>query len=892
MTTRLTPSLARFAGARALLIASLCTTQAQAATINVSVNGDNASQGIVSPSPNGADGLCSLIGAMINANADNQSGDTDCAAGSGADTLVLPTGAMFTLTTARHVDSDLGNTGLPIVTSPITINGNGSTFTRSSNAGDFRILRIESGGALTLNKVTVSGGKANADRGGGILSGPGTSLTVNQSTVSGNVAPFAGGIDSRGTLAISNSTISGNTGLETVGGIGVRGVSATISNSTITGNSASFGPGGLEVDSDLTLSNSIVSGNSAPTAGVAELAQNAPGLTTTGVNLFGHSGLTSDRAFSFSPGPNDRTATQGGTHPTALASILNTTLASNGGPTQTHALVANSPAVNASGTGATTTDQRGFVKAEGDTVRDIGAFELNGVDPNAVVAVNGTCGSASGSPSATAPTGAALCATGTATTVSGNDTAWTWGCNGSNGGTSTAATACSANYPKPSLTINANPLSIAIDGISTVTASSDNGLAPALSNSSTGVCTLGSSSGSVNVSASATGTAAGTCTIAANQPAVTTGTTRYQSADPKTVSITVNKKTQTITGLAASPGTIFVGGSSSVSATASSGLTVSFGTSPGSVCTNNGSTVTGVGAGTCTVTASQAGNDSFAAAPPVTATVTVNAVPVNGLCGSAKTTSPTATMPSGSTLCSAGVASPVTGSSGVWAWSCNGTNGGSSDTSCSAPYGTQSLSLSATPSSIRVGESASILASSSAGLTVSLATTSPACTLSGSTATGTNEGSCVVSASQPGTGDTGTTRYLAAASVNTTLTVNPAGPPPSACDRFTRGANVIDLRGSPGGQTVRGDAGRFNVIYGSGFADAITGGSAGNCIDGGNGNDRISGGSGENYLYGGNGNDTLTPGSGSTAMDGGAGTDKCGKTSSRATATYSNCESN
>jgi len=102
---------------------------------------------------------------------------------------------------------------------------------------------------------------------------------------------------------------------------------------------------------------------------------------------------------------------------------------------------------------------------------------------------------------------------------------------------------------------------------------------------------------------------------------------------------------------------------------------------------------------------------------------------------------------------------------------------------------------------------------------------------------------------------------------------------------------VIDLRRAASGQTVRGVSGRFNVIYGSGFADTITGGNAGNCIDAGAGNDRLTAGSGENHLYGGAGNDTLTPGSGSTAMDGGPGTDKCLRASSRASATYASCES-
>ncbi len=86
-------------------------------------------------------------------------------------------------------------------------------------------------------------------------------------------------------------------------------------------------------------------------------------------------------------------------------------------------------------------------------------------------------------------------------------------------------------------------------------------------------------------------------------------------------SITVNnavKLDQTITGFAADPvdGTVF--GTSTLSATASSGLAVTFGSSTTGVCIVAGSTVTYLAAGTCTVTADQAGDDNYNAAPQIT----------------------------------------------------------------------------------------------------------------------------------------------------------------------------------------------------------------------------------------------------------------------------------
>jgi len=113
---------------------------------------------------------------------------------------------------------------------------------------------------------------------------------------------------------------------------------------------------------------------------------------------------------------------------------------------------------------------------------------------------------------------------------------------------------------------------------------------------------------------------AGTCTVTADQA----GNASFNAAPTVTLDITVAKADQTITGLAANPATGIAGGTSALSATASSGLTVvTFGSSTSAVCTVAGSTVTYVTAGTWTVTADQAGNDSYNAAPTVTLDITV-----------------------------------------------------------------------------------------------------------------------------------------------------------------------------------------------------------------------------------------------------------------------------
>ncbi|MBM3639430.1 MAG: hypothetical protein FJW98_08390, partial [Actinobacteria bacterium] len=76
-----------------------------------------------------------------------------------------------------------------------------------------------------------------------------------------------------------------------------------------------------------------------------------------------------------------------------------------------------------------------------------------------------------------------------------------------------------------------------------------------------------------------------------------------------------------------------------VSATASSGLPVTFTSNDTTVCTVSGSTVTIVAAGTCSITASQEGNDSYTAATAVTRTFTVNkkTLTLSGLVAANKT---------------------------------------------------------------------------------------------------------------------------------------------------------------------------------------------------------------------------------------------------------------
>ena len=223
--------LARSVAGAALLLA-LTHGVGQAATITVTTN---------IPAINGADGKCSLIEAIENANAGAQP-HVDCLAGSGSDTIVLPK----TILALSAVDnSTYGATGLPVITSQITIEGNGAKITRKGNAPPFRLIAVGATGDLTLNNVTLTGGDA-ADYGGAIHNQG--MLTIQNGTISDNTAGGGGGgiTNTAGTLTIENSAISGNTvvtGNDSAvgGGIANYAGTVTITNSTISRNNIAGG---------------------------------------------------------------------------------------------------------------------------------------------------------------------------------------------------------------------------------------------------------------------------------------------------------------------------------------------------------------------------------------------------------------------------------------------------------------------------------------------------------------------------------------------------------------------------------------------------------------------------------------------------------------------------
>jgi uncharacterized repeat protein (TIGR01451 family)/CSLREA domain-containing protein len=277
-------------------------------------------------------------------------------------------------------------------------------------------------GTLTITNSAVSGNSA-ADQGGGIYNAAGM-LTITNSTVSGNSAltEVGGGIYNAGTLTITNSTVSGNSSAVAGGGGIFNGGVLTITNSTISGNTAGINGGGIfsHPNSISTITNCTVTGNRADSDGVsggngggiaafgggilnnAIVAGNFRGTATTADDISvdtiintANNNLIGDAGSSggITHGSNGNIVGNSGTGTIDINTVLNTTLANNGGPTKTHALVCGSPAIDAgsnalavdpaNNNSALTTDQRGagFARVrdgDGDTtaVVDIGAFEV------------------------------------------------------------------------------------------------------------------------------------------------------------------------------------------------------------------------------------------------------------------------------------------------------------------------------------------------------------------------------------------------------------------------------------------------------------------------------------------------------------------------------------
>ncbi len=347
-------------------------------------------------------------------------------------TLML-TNSIVSGNTVNYNVNEYASVGGGIFTQESTVTLNNSTVSsNSANNGNGGGIYNGVTSALTLNGSSVSGNTATY-HGGGIWSGSGP-FALNYTTVNSNTASLGdgGGIFNQSPLVLSNSTVSGNSARSSGGIYNGSGPSKLVS-STVSGNRAINGDGGgISTQDAFTITNSTISGNKASGNGgginnfsIYSRVDMFNGTITNNqadsdFNGSGKGGGVFNYVFSifnfqnsimamnwetayssnsgiWSPAYGDCSGTiasQGfnivNAHSSCTVNGAFTlidpglgTLQNNGGPTLTHALRTDSPAIDAGNpTGCTdnlgailTSDQRGWRRPLSPPC-DIGAYEL------------------------------------------------------------------------------------------------------------------------------------------------------------------------------------------------------------------------------------------------------------------------------------------------------------------------------------------------------------------------------------------------------------------------------------------------------------------------------------------------------------------------------------
>ncbi len=249
---------------------------------------------------------------------------------------------------------------------PLVVNGHGHSVTQTCTSGSSQVFSVINGTSLTFENITITGGQSVGGQGGGITTGG--SVALLDSTVSGNTVGGAGeggGVFAADGVSLTNSTVSGNTA-STQGG-GIFAGTVTVVYSTVAGNSA---PSAANI---LATTDTLVpfgSGVALPQGGGGNCV-----VDTTTSNGFNFS---DDASCELAAASDKQNAGDPG-----LGALAN-----NGGPTQTRLPQAGSPLIDAiptascqaDGASGITTDQRGVTRPQGAGC-DIGAVEVEPAVP-------------------------------------------------------------------------------------------------------------------------------------------------------------------------------------------------------------------------------------------------------------------------------------------------------------------------------------------------------------------------------------------------------------------------------------------------------------------------------------------------------------------------------
>lgn len=216
-----------------------------------------------------------------------------CAANSnpGSDTISFSVNGTFTLTGSANEDN--GDSGDLDIKQSLSINGNGIGNTILNGGGIERIFDVFPSAATTfgLSNLTIQNGDTRTvsfKEGGAIYLHNNVNSTFTSIQVINNYSGTNGAIENRGTMSISNSTISGNQTIPASGSVVGGGIhntgSLTLQNVALTNNSVRGEGGGIATTTaagvTVSMTNCTISGNTASVTGGG--LGNGGGISTTG----------------------------------------------------------------------------------------------------------------------------------------------------------------------------------------------------------------------------------------------------------------------------------------------------------------------------------------------------------------------------------------------------------------------------------------------------------------------------------------------------------------------------------------------------------------------------------------------------------------------------------
>jgi parallel beta helix pectate lyase-like protein len=295
--------------------------------------------------------------------------------------LTVTGGSAIRLTAGSEPASGIKNSGTLTLVHVTVQNNDGDGVGAIENLGSLTVQRSllyrdfgdATGGISNLGTATID--HTTIDRSGEAGIRNAGTLTLTNSTVSHSGGTQDAGIHNSGTATIIRSTIAQNIASNGSGGgiINEHGATLTVLESTISGNVADESGGGILNEGSVTLASSIVAGNSSDLGDTPSDCVGA-GFASNGYNVFG------------TPCGAMRSTDLAGTFDQALDAMLKV-LGSYGGPTQTMVPKPTSPAVNRITVGSTTadgttalcpasgtTDQRGIARPQSGAC-DIGSVE-------------------------------------------------------------------------------------------------------------------------------------------------------------------------------------------------------------------------------------------------------------------------------------------------------------------------------------------------------------------------------------------------------------------------------------------------------------------------------------------------------------------------------------